>query len=154
MSDPIPIPWPVGLLLLAFLLLPACANRFNPPPLPDDLGALSLLIERAVFATATQRCAECPACREDFQSAFDILDVMLDDPMMTLADLVQALSWMKVDKLSGPDGLLILTTDSVLIVSEGSGARGARPSEVEPMAMAVWVGLNKWFSAPPLIAQP
>ncbi len=146
MNDP--IPWTVGLWLLALLLLVGCAS--NPPapapaPEPPPLDeALSLLIERAVFATATSRCAECPACREDFQSALDILDVMLDE-RMTLADLVNALSWMKVDNLSGPDGALFLTVDNVLIIPvTADHSRPIEPDEIEPVAMAVWVGLNKW----------
>ncbi len=150
MTDP--LPWTVGLWLLAALLLIGCAMKPAPAPGPTtgspEAEALSLLCERAVFATATQRCLECPACREDFQSTLDILDVMLDERMV-LEDLVNALSWMKVDKLSGPDGVLILTADTVLIapnatILSGTGIRPIQPEEVETVAMAVWVGLNKW----------
>ncbi len=148
MNDP--LPWPVGLLLILWLLLVlliGCATKPAPAPGPTtgslDDEALSLLCERAVFATATQRCLECPACREDFQSTFDILDVMLDERMV-LADLVSALSWMKAEKLPGPNGALILTADSVLIFDGKGPIRPIEPEEVELVAMACWVGLNKW----------
>ncbi len=156
MTDPTTIAWPVALWLLAALLLIGCATRPHTPapapaPAPELDVELSLLVERAVLATATARCAECPACREDFQSTFDILDAMLDEPEtepLRLADLIAALSWMKVDKLPGPGGAMILTGDSVLIFSGSGPIRPIEPAEVDTVARAVWVGLNKWKGTP------
>jgi len=135
-----PYLWPL-------LLLAACTTTQPPAPAPEDFDDVIILCERAVFATAQRN----PARREDFQSTFDILDVMLDDlefwesPPMTRADLVSALSWMKTPQLDGPDGSIILKPNDVYVQQIGQPVRSISDAAVEPVGNAVWVALNRYL---------
>jgi len=156
-------PWSLFLVLLLVAYVIGCRTVPVPPtrppePLPPEFEAISLLCERAMFATSTKRVAECPPCSEDFQSAADVLDFLLDEPLIERQDLVNALNATKLQRFEGPDGLVLITADDVftqipdVILKDKFGddvttiihdPTPIAPEMIQPVAMACWVGLKK-----------
>jgi hypothetical protein len=104
---------------------------------------ISLVVERATTETARQVISTCEPCREDFRSTQDILNAILEE-IETRRDLAAALAWMKVTKLIGPDGSVIIEPENVmLIMNPDPIPREIPDSMIYQVGVAVWVGLNK-----------
>jgi hypothetical protein len=104
---------------------------------------ITLLIERATETTVRQLISICEPCREDVTSAHDILNAILED-IETREELAAALGWMKLTRLIGPDGeVLIEPEDVLLVIPPDPIPRPVPESMIYQTGCAVWVGLNK-----------
>jgi len=126
-------------LALAILVLAVVGCASNPPqpqPINNELETetLLLLCEHAVFAEASRH----PDQRDAFQNCLDILDVMLDDPILR-KDLCSALLLMGVRDFIPPEGGLIKLSETDILVN----GRSISDEIVYPVGNSFWVGLNK-----------
>ena len=101
------------------------------------------MVERATVDTARRVVSACELRREDFISTRDILNAILEE-IETRQDLAAALSWMKVTKLIGPDGSVIIEPENVMLIMNPDPIPREIPDEmIYNVGLAVWVGLNK-----------
>jgi len=136
-------------LALAILVLAVVGCASNPPqpqPINNELETetLLLLCEHAVFSEASRH----PGQRADFQNCLDILDVMLDDPILR-KDLCSALLLIGVRDFIPPEGGLIKLSETDILVN----GRSISDEMVYPVANSFWVGLNKFLN-PVTISAP
>jgi len=133
-----PTPWNLMLVLLLLAWAIGCATR---PPSSDPPGweTTSLLVEHAVLATASARIAECPECREDFQTTYDVLYFLLEEGVgIPLDQFVGTLSSMRLTEFRGPDGTVELRDGNVWIQG-----KAIETQMINFVAEAVWVALGK-----------
>jgi hypothetical protein len=126
-------------LSVLVLFLVGCQTTSNPPSeVSNELQKEILLLscEHAVFAEAGRY----PERRDDFQNCLDILDFMLDEPILR-QDLCQALLLMGVRDFIPPEGGRIVLSESDVLVN----GRSISDEMIYPVANSFWVGLNKFL---------